>query len=122
MAAIASVQPNFTSPAVGSAKKFDVPDALLQFIEHRGAPLDERLAILRRLDALRAAVEQAYAERIFKIGDDFRHSRLRDAKLLRRLRHAAVLDRRVKHVQVAQLEPATDLAFPVDPSGHGIVL
>jgi hypothetical protein len=38
--------------------------------------------------------------------------------VLGRLGHAAALHDRDEHVQVAQLEAPTDLAFPVDFPGH----
>jgi hypothetical protein len=65
------------------------------------------------------AIEESHAERIFEISNDFRHGGLRYAELLRRLGHAPPLNCYEEHMQVAQLEAAADLAFPVDPSGHG---
>src|SRR5215831_6505085 len=99
-------------------EKFDVPHALLQFIEYRDAALEQRVAVDRWLDAEWAAVEQSDAESVLQIGDHFRYGRLGDAQLLRRLAHAAALDNREKHMQIAQLEPATHLLLPIDSSCH----
>src|SRR5262245_36785112 len=99
-------------------EKFDVPHALLQFIKDRDAALEQRVAVDRRLDAERASVEQPDAESMLQIGDHFRYGRLGDAQLLRRLAHAAALDNREKHMQIAQLEPATHLLLPIDPARH----
>jgi hypothetical protein len=55
---------------------------------------------------------------MLKIGDNFRNRGLGNSQLYGRLGHAAVLDDRVEHVQVAQPEPTTDLAFPVNFWSH----
>jgi hypothetical protein len=48
------------------------------------------------------AVEQFDAERVFEIGDDGGHGRLRHAKLRRGLGHAAPLHHSEEEVQIAQ--------------------
>jgi hypothetical protein len=84
-------------------EKFDVPDPLPELVEHGEAAPDDRLAVLRRLDAPGAALEQPHAERMLEIGDRARDCRLRGAETLRRLRHAAGLDHRHEHAHVVQL-------------------
>src|SRR5262249_23381454 len=68
---------------------------------------------------LRQAIEQANAEGMLEIADDFRNRGLGDAEMRGGFRHAAALNHRDEHVQVAQLEPASDLAFPGDLLDHG---
>ncbi len=120
--AIASGHAILISPVVGSAKILDVPDALLQFVEHCNASFEQRVAIHGRLDPLRGSIEQPHAERMLEVGDHFRHGGLGNSELHRRLGHAAVLNDHVKHVQVAQPEPPTDLALPVDLPWHRNIL
>src|SRR5215470_1708735 len=54
---------------IGVAEELDVPHALLELVEHRNAALEERAAINRRLNAVRAAIEKLHAERVLEIGD-----------------------------------------------------
>ena len=84
------------------SQEFDVPDALLQFVEHCNAAFEQRVAIHGRLDALRGSIEKSHAERMLEIGDHFRDRRLGNSELYGRLGHAAVLGNREKHMQVAQ--------------------
>jgi hypothetical protein len=58
--------PQFTGRRVG--QKLDFLDPLIKFIERRNAALEERLAILRGLDAVCAALEQRYTESMLCIG------------------------------------------------------
>src|SRR5215472_5734177 len=99
-------------------QKRDVPYSLLQFIEGRMASLEKRMAVHRRLDPMRMAIEQSHAKRAFKIRNDVRNGRLGDAKLRGGLRHAASLGHRVEHMQIAQPEPPADLILPIRPSSH----
>jgi len=115
-----AANPHLSGTGIG--QEFDVPDALLQFVEHCNASFEQRVAIHGRLDSLRRSIKQPYAERMLEIGNHFRYSRLRNPELNGRLGHAAVLNNRVKHVQVAQPEPSADLTLPVDFFRHREVL
>src|SRR5262245_28034462 len=95
-------------------QKLNVPDALFELVKRGNAPPEQRLAIDGRLDALRASIEKPDAERMLEVGDHFRHCWWRDPKLRGRLAHAATLRDGQEHMQIAQLEPSTDLALPVD--------
>src|SRR5437762_8867563 len=101
--------PHFATCRTGH--ELDISDRLLQLIEDSNAPPYESAAIHRRLDALRVAIEQSHAECVFKISDHFRNGGLRNTQLLRRLCHAPTLDNREKYMQIAQLEPAANLAL-----------
>src|SRR5215471_12543428 len=102
----------------GIRKELDVPDALLQFVEGCEAALKQRLAIASGLDALWVAVKQPHPERVLKIGDHFRHGRLRDAEIRSCLRHAAALHDREKQMQVPQLQPPANVGVRIDRSRH----
>ena len=82
------------------------------------AALEQRLAIPSGLDALWGAIKKSYPERVLKIGDYFRHGRLRDAEVRGCLRHAAALHDREKQMQVPQFEPPANLAVRIDGSRH----
>jgi hypothetical protein len=118
IAAIPSGHPILNSPAVGSPKELNIPDALLQFIEHGSTASEQRVTVHGRLNPLRASIKQPHTERLLKIGDRIGNSGLGNAKLSSRLGHAAALNSREECMQVPQLEPAADLTFPVDFSCH----
>src|SRR5262249_2028389 len=99
----------------GIGEKLDILDALAELVEHGDAAPDDGVAVLRRLDAPRAALEQAHAERMLEVGGRPRDGRLRRAEALRRLGHAAGLDHGHQHAHVVQLEAALDA---ID-LGHG---
>ena len=100
------------------SQTLDIPDSLLQFIERHETAPKHGVRINGRLDSFRAAVEQAHAKRVFKVGNHLGHGRLRDTKLSRCLRHAAALHDNGKHVKVAEPEASTNLAFPIDLWSH----
>jgi hypothetical protein len=102
------VLPIRNSPDEGSAYELDLVHARPQIVEDRDAALEQGAAVGGRLDALRAAVEQAHAEHAFEIGYHFRHHRLGDREALGGLRHAAPFRDRHHHLQVLQLDPVTD--------------
>ncbi len=81
-------------------QEFDVPAALLQFIERGNASLEQRIPVHRGRDALRASIEQANTERVLEVCDRLRHGGLSDAELRGGLGHAAALDDRGEHVQI----------------------
>lgn len=56
------------SPDCRVDKKLYFPDPLIEFIEGSDAALEQRSSILRGLDAVRAAVEQRYTERMLCVG------------------------------------------------------
>src|SRR5262245_66645341 len=67
--------PQFSS--VGIRKKLDVLDALLELVEGGDAPLEQRTAVLGRLDALCRAVKQPRADRMLQFSDRSGNRRLR---------------------------------------------
>ena len=99
----------------------DLLEALAHFVEHRDAGLEQHLAVMRRRDARKAAVEELDAERVLQLGDRLRHDRIRYGQLLRGARHAARLSNDQRHVQVAQLDAATDPIGPFHPTPSQIV-
>ena len=88
--------------------ELDLVDAGAQVVEDRDAAPQQGTAVRGRLDALRAAVEQAHAEHIFEIGHHLGDDRLRDREVLRRLRHAAPVGHRADDLEVLQLDPLAD--------------
>jgi hypothetical protein len=115
-----SEHPTLISPKVGSARKFNIPDALTEFIEGNLATIEEGLATERRRDATRTAVEKSYACGCFEIGDRLRDHRLRHAEMRGRLHHAGGLNDREQNVEIAQAEPAADRALPFDSLRHSL--
>ena len=99
-------------------KRCQVLNALSQFVEHCDASLDERAAIRCRLDALPAAIEQAHAEGVFKMGDRRGNGGLRHIEGDRRLPHAAGLNDGEENIQVSQPETAADTVVPLRGGGH----
>src|SRR4051812_11708332 len=55
---------------------------------------------------------------MFEFSDHSRNRRLGNPKLCGCLGHTALVHCRAEHVEVSQLEPPTDLAFPVDFFDH----
>ena len=84
-----------------------------QVIEYRGAAIQQRAAIGSCRDALRGAIKQTDAERMFQVRDRFRHNRLGNRELLRRTPHASGFCQRNQDVQIAQFYAALDA---IDPS------
>src|SRR5262249_7409727 len=76
----------------GIRQEFNVPDALLQIIEHRNTAFEERVAKDRRLDALGAAIDKPNAQRTFKIGDHLGDRGMGNAELSGCLGHAPALN------------------------------
>jgi hypothetical protein len=73
------------------AEEFNILHPLSELIEDRKSALEDRLAILRRPDAIRTAIEEAHAESVFEVGNRSRNGGLRGCKALRRFVHAASL-------------------------------
>ena len=73
----------------GIGQELDVPDALPQFIECRPAARKQRARVGRWLDPARAAIEKLHAQRMLKVGDDLRHSRMGNTEMLGSLGEAA---------------------------------
>ncbi len=111
-----TADPHFPRGRIG--QEFDVPDALLQFVENSDAAFEERVAVDRRLDATGAAVEKPHSERVFEIGDHLGNGGVGNTEVSRRLGHAAALNDGREDMQVPQLKPAADLTLPVDLSQH----
>ena len=65
-------------------------------------------------NSLRRSIKQPYAERMLEIGNHFRYSRLGYPELNGRLGHAAVLNNRVKHVQVPRRDLAVRLGISTE--------
>ena len=59
--------PDFTDRRIGN--ELDVFHCLAQVIEHGRSAIKQGTAILRRLDAMPAAVEQWGADRLFEVRD-----------------------------------------------------
>jgi hypothetical protein len=53
-------------PGCRVGKKFDVLDALPEFIEHGHAPLDDRATVMCGFNAPASAIEKSHAEYVFK--------------------------------------------------------
>src|SRR6185312_11348051 len=103
----------------GIGEEFDISYSLPQLVEHYVPAFQQSTRINRRLDAARAAVQQADAERVFEPGDRFRDGGLRHAEMRGRLGHASPLHDSEKNMEVAQLETPADSALPVqDRVGH----
>jgi len=90
-------------------QKLDLFDALPQLIECGSRALEQRLSVQGGFDTAWAPVKEPHVQRVFKIGNHFRHVWLRYAKLQSGLSHAPVLNDRKKHVQIPQAETPTNL-------------
>src|SRR5205807_7310148 len=63
-------------PNRGVGEKFDVPHALAQVVEYGHSAIEQRAAVLGRLDPLAVAVQQPHAERMLQFADRSRNVRL----------------------------------------------
>ncbi len=59
--------PHLSGRRVG--EKFDLFDAMSEFIEHNGAPAKQRAAINSWLDALHGTIDEPHLERALQIGN-----------------------------------------------------
>jgi hypothetical protein len=59
--------PHFSGGWVG--QKFDLFDAMSEFIEHDGAPAKQRAAVDSKLDAFHRTIDEPHLERALKIGN-----------------------------------------------------
>ena len=98
--------PHFSRLRVG--EKLDVLHAQLQLVEGYDAVLEQGATILRRLDALRAAVEEPHTDRLFQVRDRSGNGGLCRVQDRGRLAHAAGLHDAHQDVEVVQLHPASD--------------
>src|SRR5262245_12997971 len=103
---MAASNPHFPSGRIGG--KLDLLHALAQVVEYSHSTIQQCTTVLRRLDALAVAIEQAHAEGMLQFPDRSRNSRLSNIKALGRLPHAAGLHDGHEDVQVLQLQPASD--------------
>ena len=62
-----ATDPDFADRRIG--QELDVLHRLAQVIEHGHAAIEQGAAVLRRLDAVTAAIEQPHADRVFKVRD-----------------------------------------------------
>ncbi len=85
---------------------------MLELVERCDPALEQRAAIDRRLDSLRAAIEKTNAECVLQAGNDLGDGRLGDAELGRGLGHAAGVHDREKNLQVAKAQATADAIFP----------
>src|SRR5262249_39215443 len=90
------------------AQELDVLHRLPQIVEDGGAAIKQGATIVRRLDALPAAVKQAHADRMLQLRDRARNGRLRGVQKRSRLAHAAGLRDAHQNMQVVQLHPPPD--------------
>src|SRR5262245_11276611 len=102
------IAPNTHFPGRRVGEKLDVFHRLAQLIEHRGTAIEQGATVPGWLDALRVAVEQTHAKRVFQIRNRFRNVGLRGVQVTCRLSHAAGLHDSPEDVQVLQLDPASD--------------
>src|SRR3954453_7004004 len=93
--------PYFAGSGVG--EKFEIFDALAQFVEYGHSAIKQCAPVFGRLDTLTMAVEQAHAERLLQIRNRFRYVGLRRIQASRRLPHAAGLHNCHEGVQVLEL-------------------
>ena len=98
-------------------QELDILDALLEFVEHRDAAFEHRLRVDRRLDAARAAIEQADAEHVLEIRDRGRDRRLGHGELTCRLGHPARFHHGREDVEVAHPKTPPEAAFPFHRDG-----
>ncbi len=103
------VHPIRTSPCVGSAKTSMSLIPCLNSSNTARVRVKQYIPVYGRLDTAWAAIEKPRTQRVFEIGNHFRHVGLRYAKLGGGLRHAPVLDDREKQVQVPQAETSANL-------------
>ena len=96
------------SPVPGSERYSDVLDSLLDLVEGSYAPFEQRVAVLRRFDALRVAVEETHADRLFQLGDRSGNGGLGCVEERGRLAHAASLHNGRQNVEVMQLDPTSN--------------
>jgi hypothetical protein len=88
--------------------ELDLVHARSEIVENGDAALEQGAAIRGRLDALRAAVEQAHGEHAFEVGYHLGNDRLRDREMLGRLRHAAPFRDGHDDLQVLKLDAVAD--------------
>src|SRR5262249_7349115 len=108
--------PHLSSRRVG--EKLDVLHALAQVIEYGRSAIEQRATVLRRLDPLAVAVEQAHAEGMLQFRDRSRNRRLGAVEAFRRLPHAASLHHGHEDVEVLQLQPASDAIAQLHGGTH----
>ena len=99
-------------------QKLDFPNPLFQFIKRRLATPHQCLAVGGRNDSLRASIQEAHAQRMLQVGDDFRDGRCGHVELGSGLSHAALPHHREKHEEVTQPQATADLMFPLDDARH----
>ena len=87
--------------------------ALLQFIEDRGAAIEQCSPEHRGFDAARTPIEQTHTKRMLQVRDGLRNDRMRNCQILRGFGNAAPFHNREQDVEVPQFDPTTD---PVRPS------
>ncbi len=88
-------------------------DALSELVKCGQAALEECVAIGCGLDTLGAAVEYAHPERVLQIRNRLRYDRDGNRQSLGCLGHAARLHDGNEHVQIPQLDAASDAVCPL---------
>ena len=64
---VVRADPDFADRRIG--QELDVLHRLAQVIEHGHSAIEQGATVLRRLDALAAAIEQSRADRVFEVRD-----------------------------------------------------
>src|SRR5262249_48826764 len=95
------------------AEILNILDALPELFEGDDAAVHERAPIGRGLDPLRKAIEQRDADRVLEVRNCLRDDLHRNSELMGRLAHAACLRHGLEHVQVPQLDAASDPVCPL---------
>src|SRR5262245_47803239 len=107
---------NAQLPRAWIGKKLDLAHALPQFIKNSDAAFGQGSAIKRRLDALRAAIEQRHTQRAFAARNGLRYDWPRNGEPLGCFGHVSLFSHGHEDVKVARLEPASDTVSPVHRS------
>src|SRR5215467_681958 len=85
----------------------------MQFVENYRPAIQKHAPVLRRLDALAAAIEETHPERMLQFRDRSGDGGLSAVEAFRRLSHAAGLHDGHENVQLVQLKAASDAVTPL---------
>jgi hypothetical protein len=111
-----ATNPHFAFGWVG--QELNVSYTLPQIIERSHAALEQRIAIYRWLNTVRASIQEADADGSLQLADCLRHRRLLNSQLRCGFRHAARFNNGKKDVQIPQAQAPPDPILPIDRSGH----
>src|SRR6185503_20460952 len=107
----------------GIGQEFDVPDALLQLVEHHVSALEKGACVDRRLDAAGTAIKKTDTQSSLQPRNRLRYRRLRHSKMSCAFGHAAPLHDSGENVQITQLDAPPKAALPLqDRLDHWVCL